>query len=191
MANSKQSNPWFDEHYLENVAKGIYGSLEHPGRSLVTGLRSNANSRRQRALEALGTSPPWVESTSVLWVVSRDGVRTNLPVCLLDSGESQGIKGLMVEHRLTYDVFSPFLAVAIDYVNRPVTEVERKASYCAQHDIRYAHAGGVMGAAHEEWLAGVRRMVDERRQARGLPRLETKQLVEPLRLGGQGRDDDW
>lgn len=158
------SNPWFDaglEGYQRELANGIRQGV--PQRSLVTGLRFNAQSRRQRILEVIGTSPHWLGNTRVLWLVKK-GIRHNLPPIEWDTGADGPTKGILAVKTLSVDYLSPFLRMIVDYEGRTVGEVRIKAAYAKKHRLLYAHAGQGSPYEYEAWLDRLREAVAERRR---------------------------
>lgn len=191
----KGANPWFDTDYAENLAKGLYELQgEQPRRSVHTGLRFDGNSRRQRILEILGTSPHWVERTNTIWIVKK-GQRINLPPCILDLNSGTPVKGLLAEKVLQFDLLSPFLRMVLDFQEaRTNREVACKSAYARRHKLVYGHCGLGSQFEYENWLSQLREEVDKRRAKWKLAEApkEPKKWWQ-LKLGWQdrNRDDEW
>jgi hypothetical protein len=111
-----------------------------------------------------------------------DGTNVRLPYCVMDERKP-------TEQRCSFDIWSAFLGLAVDYVSRSVAEVEAKAAYCATHDVRYCHVGDGKLDDVCDALASV---VAERRVLRGLEPVEKPlDLARSIRLGSQEKRDEW
>lgn len=142
------------------------------------GLRQ-VNIARARVLDALGVQPPLVEYLTQPYLMD-NGERLNLPTCYMDERGP-------TRKQLSFDAWSPWLAVAVDYVSRSVAEVEAKSQYCAKHGIKYCH----IGDAKLDMVCDTLRMVaDERRAVRGLEKVEkTVESRRGIVLGSRNRVD--